>query len=78
MTLFRQSRDGTIKVALQKSLMTLIRQNSEVDCQSGTSKFQQKINNRQHIQENIEIAHNLNIKLSNLNITNSTISVFSD
>ena len=38
------------------------------DYQSGTSKLQQKFNNRQNIQEKNEIDHNFNIELSILNI----------
>ena len=50
--------------------MTLFRQNSDADYQSGTSKLQQKFNNRQNIQEKNEIDHNFNIELSILNIEN--------
>ena len=70
MRLFRQNSDGTIKVALQKSSNNTFSENSDVDYQSGTSKFQQKFNNKQNIQEKNEIDHNFNIDLSILYIRN--------
>ena len=77
MTLFRQNSDGTIRVALQQSSNDTFSAKPRRDYQSGTSKLQQKFNNRQNIKEKNEIDHNFNIELSILNIKNSfNISFF--
>ena len=77
MTLFRQNLDGSIKSGTSKIINDTFSAKPRRDYQSGTSQLQQKLKNRQNIQEKNEIDHNFNIELSILNIKNSfNISFF--
>ena len=68
----------TIKVALQKPLMTLFRQSSDRTIKVALQNYNKSSTIDKTYKKKNELDHNLNIELSILNIKKSTISVFSD